>query len=116
MVDGFHWTRVTSKQLRFLYEDITTLPPPPKMKELAEAIDRGLAAASGATASQPIRRYPECGAGLSKNIRHIEHLAQYPDSRSQSARVRQLAWQMVQCGTSAALLNVCCMNVKEYSR
>ena len=49
MVDGFHWTRVTSKQLRFLYEDITALPAPPKMKELADAIDRGLAAASGAT-------------------------------------------------------------------
>jgi hypothetical protein len=48
MVDGFHWTRVTSKQLRFLYEDITTLPPPPKMQELADAVDRGLAAASGA--------------------------------------------------------------------
>ena len=53
MLDGFHWTRVVSKQLRFLYEEITTLPPPPKMKELAEDIDRGLAAASGATASQP---------------------------------------------------------------
>jgi hypothetical protein len=42
MVDGFHWTRVTSKQLRFLYEDITTLPPPPKMSELAAALDRDL--------------------------------------------------------------------------
>lgn len=41
MVDGFHWMRVTSKQLRFLYEDITTLPPPPQMSELAAAIDRG---------------------------------------------------------------------------
>ena len=29
MVDGFHWTRVTSKQLRFLYEEVTTLPTPP---------------------------------------------------------------------------------------
>ena len=48
MVDGFHWTRVTSKQLRFLYEEVATLPPPQKMKELADAIDRGLAAASGA--------------------------------------------------------------------
>ena len=44
MVDGFHWTQVTSKQLRFLYEDITTLPPPPQMSELAAAIDRGLEA------------------------------------------------------------------------
>ena len=44
MVDGFHWTRVTSKQLRFLYEEITTLPPPPQMSALAAAIDRGLEA------------------------------------------------------------------------
>ena len=42
MGDGFHWTRVTSKQLRFLYEEVTTLPPPPQMLELAAAIDRGL--------------------------------------------------------------------------
>ena len=42
MVDGFHWTRVTSKQLRFLYEEVTTLPPPPQMRELAAAIDRDL--------------------------------------------------------------------------
>lgn len=41
-VDGFHWTRVTSKQLRFLYEEVTTLPPPPRMRELAAAIDRVL--------------------------------------------------------------------------
>jgi hypothetical protein len=44
MVDGFHWMRVTSKQLRFLYEDVTTLPPPPQMTELAAAIDRRLEA------------------------------------------------------------------------
>ncbi len=44
MVDGFHWTRVTSKQLRFLYEEVTTLPTPPEMSELAAAIDRGLTA------------------------------------------------------------------------
>jgi hypothetical protein len=42
MVDGFHWTRVTSKHLRFLYEDVTTQPTPPQMSELAAAIDRGL--------------------------------------------------------------------------
>lgn len=48
MVDGFHWTRVTSKQLRFLYEDITTLAPPPRMSDLAAAIDRGLEAAAHA--------------------------------------------------------------------
>lgn len=60
MVDGFHWTRVTSKQLRFLYEDITTLPAPPKMQELADAIDRGLAAASGQTTPpEPVSEAPE---------------------------------------------------------
>ena len=42
MGDGFHWMRVTSKQLRFLYEEVTTLPPPPRMRELAAAIDRDL--------------------------------------------------------------------------
>lgn len=40
MVDGFHWTRVTSKQLRFLYEPVTELPTPPHMQELAARIDR----------------------------------------------------------------------------
>ena len=60
MVDGFHWTRVTSKQLRFLYEDITTLPPPPTMHELADAIDRGLSAASGAmTPLEPSGEVPK---------------------------------------------------------
>ena len=42
MVDGFHWTRVTSKQLRFLYEEVTTQPPPPHMRELAATVDRAL--------------------------------------------------------------------------
>lgn len=40
MVDGFHWTRVTSKQLRFLYEAITLVPAPPHMYELAARLDR----------------------------------------------------------------------------
>ncbi len=39
MVDGFHWTRVTSKQLRFLYEAVTLQPAPPHMYELAARID-----------------------------------------------------------------------------
>ena len=51
MVDGFHWTRVTSKQLRFLYEDVTTMPPPRQMSELATAIDRGLEAVARAQPS-----------------------------------------------------------------
>jgi len=43
MVDGFHWTRVTSKQLRFLYEAVTLTAVPPAMYELAAKIDRTLA-------------------------------------------------------------------------
>jgi len=39
MVDGFHWTRVTSKQLRFLYEAVTLIPAPAHMYELAARID-----------------------------------------------------------------------------
>lgn len=39
MVDGFHWTRVTSKQLRFLYEAVTLHPAPSHMYELAARID-----------------------------------------------------------------------------
>jgi hypothetical protein len=61
MVDGFHWMRMTSKQLRFLYEEVTTLPPPPQMQELAAGVDRALDAvariqqteASATTESQP---------------------------------------------------------------
>jgi hypothetical protein len=54
MVDGFHWTRVTSKQLRFLYEEITMLPQPPQMSELASAIDRSLeAVARSQPSSEP---------------------------------------------------------------
>jgi hypothetical protein len=47
MVDGFHWTRVTSKQLRFLYEEITQAPLPEHMRELARNTDRNLTAGSG---------------------------------------------------------------------
>jgi hypothetical protein len=47
MVDGFHWTRVTSKQLRFLYEEITQSPVPERMRELARSTDRSLAGGSG---------------------------------------------------------------------
>jgi hypothetical protein len=42
MVDGFHWTRVTSKQLRFLYEDVTMVSAPDHMAELAQKIDHRL--------------------------------------------------------------------------
>lgn len=47
MVDGFHWTRVTSKQLRFLYEEVTQCPVPEHMRELARNTDRSLAGATG---------------------------------------------------------------------
>lgn len=40
MVDGFHWTKVTSKQLRFIYEAVTLQPTPRYMHELASMIDR----------------------------------------------------------------------------
>lgn len=40
MIDGFHWTRVTAKQLRFLYEAVTLTPAPPHMCELAARIDQ----------------------------------------------------------------------------
>jgi hypothetical protein len=59
MVDGFHWTRVTSKQLRFLYEAITLLPAPPHMYELASRIDGG-ASATGDAATNAAVRNPTC--------------------------------------------------------
>lgn len=42
MVDGFHWTRVTSKQLRFLYEEIVQSPLPDAMREQAASAERRL--------------------------------------------------------------------------
>jgi len=47
MVDGFHWTRALSKQLRFLCEEVALLPVPERLKALAEATDRMLAARTG---------------------------------------------------------------------
>ena len=44
MVDGFHWTRVTSKQLRFLHEEIVQSPLPDAMREQAASADRRLSA------------------------------------------------------------------------
>lgn len=51
MVDGFHWTRVTSKQLRFLYEPVTLNPVPEQMYALAAKVDRKLAPAGDASIS-----------------------------------------------------------------
>lgn len=51
MVDGFHWTRVTSKQLRFLYEAVTLSPAPAAMYELAAKIDQRLAARAAPAAA-----------------------------------------------------------------
>lgn len=45
MADGFYWTRVTSKQLRFLYETVTLKPVPDQMYALAVKADRKLAPA-----------------------------------------------------------------------
>ena len=39
MVDGFFWTRVTSKYLRFLYEDIALEDLPAPMRERAQSVD-----------------------------------------------------------------------------
>ena len=39
MVDGFFWTRLTAKQLRFLYEDIVLAPLPAPMNERAARVD-----------------------------------------------------------------------------
>jgi hypothetical protein len=39
MVDGFFWTRVTSKYLRFLYEDIAFEGLPAPMRERAQSVD-----------------------------------------------------------------------------
>ena len=39
MVDGFFWTRVTSKYLRFLYEDIAFEDLPAPMRERAQSVD-----------------------------------------------------------------------------
>jgi hypothetical protein len=55
MVDGFHWTRVTSKQLRFIYEAITLLPAPPHMYELAARIDGDASATGGAASNAAVR-------------------------------------------------------------
>ncbi len=112
MVDGFHWTRVTSKQLRFLYEDITTLPPPPKMKELADAIDRGLAAAvRGDSLARAIRR----SAGiLSRSKITSNHGVTKPLPAATGERqAAAIGFANDAVRNPRPLLNVCCMNVKE---
>ncbi|MGZ5852161.1 MAG: hypothetical protein ACXWJH_06275 [Hyphomicrobium sp.] len=40
MVDGFFWTRVTSKYLRFLYEHIAFEDLPAPMLKGAQSVDR----------------------------------------------------------------------------
>ena len=55
MVDGFFWTRVTSKHLRFLYEDIAFEDPPAPMREWAQSVD----AAPQAPALEPTPRERE---------------------------------------------------------
>ena len=46
MVDGFFWTRVTSKYLRFLYEDIAFEDLPAPMRERAQSVDAAPEAAA----------------------------------------------------------------------
>lgn len=53
MVDGFHWTRVTAKHLRFLYEEVTTLELPQRMRELSSRIDRALETLARSTPENP---------------------------------------------------------------
>lgn len=40
-VDGFFWTRVTAKLLRFLYEPIALEPLPPPLRERVEPTGPG---------------------------------------------------------------------------
>ena len=104
MLDGFHWTRVVSKQLRFLYEEITTLPPPPKMKELAEDIDRGLAAASGATAPPSHPAISRMRSRLIQKHPPYRALNPIPGFAFPKRQGAAIGLAMVQCGTSARSL------------
>jgi hypothetical protein len=63
MIDGFHWTRVTSKHLRFLCEEITQATLPQHMCELAALSDRTLAA-MGPEASTSIQHCSDDHAAL----------------------------------------------------
>jgi hypothetical protein len=54
MVDGFYWTRVVSKQLRFLYEEPALSPLPAHLSELARKTEASLAALVGATPNRDV--------------------------------------------------------------
>lgn len=62
MIDGFHWTRALSKQLRFLCEEVALLPVPQRLKALAEAADRTLATQTSPDAALPTRPHGYAGA------------------------------------------------------
>jgi hypothetical protein len=47
MIDGFHWTRVTAKQLRFIYDDVTLEKPTAQMQQLALAAEQALSFSPG---------------------------------------------------------------------
>ena len=66
MIDGFHWTRALSKQLRFLCEEVALLPVPQRLKALAEAADRILAAQANPDA--PPTAGATSGAGPSAEV------------------------------------------------
>ena len=58
MGDGFHWTRVTTKQLRFLYEGVTLQPAPVRMHELIARLDGAKPLAAGDGENDALRNNP----------------------------------------------------------
>ena len=80
MVDGFHWTRVTSKHLRFLYEEITQSPVPEHMRELAAATDRNLTVEMAAPVIVPAK--PEDGRGAPPPSEDSDAALRNPSSHS----------------------------------
>ena len=60
MVDGFHWMRVTAKQLRFIYDEVTLQKPPLQMLLLAQLADAALiSGASGFASAMAIEAIAE---------------------------------------------------------
>lgn len=77
MIDGFHWTRALSKQLRFLCEEVALLPVPQRLKALAEAADRMLAAQANPDASpaaDPASGAAPAAEALPAAVGAIEHI------------------------------------------
>jgi hypothetical protein len=70
MVDGFHWTRVTSKHLRFLYAEVAESPVPELMRELVRRTDRHLAV--GPETAPPVEPRAEGDAALRNRNSHSD--------------------------------------------